>query len=952
VGKLDETVDDDDHSPSSPPGKPAPPLGRGAALGRYVVLDLLGEGGMGVVYAAYDPELDRKLAVKLLRYDVGSGGVADRRQRLLREAQALARLHHENVVAVYDVGTLDDQVFVAMEFIAGQTVRAWLEAEPREWRAIVEVYRQAGRGLAAAHALGIVHRDFKPENVLIDDAGRVRVVDFGLARTAHDAGDAPSKASSAPDWERRPDGKGRAAMAASLTRTGALVGTPGYIAPEQQTGRTLPAVDQFSLCVALWQGLYRELPFEGDSAVTLAAAAAKGELRPPPRGTKVPSWIHKVLVRGLAPDPDGRFPSMDALLDALADDPVRRRNRLAIGFVVGVPAVIAIWLGTRGGTSGPACAVDDRRLAWTADRKAQVHTALVATKTPFAATTADNVVAALDRYASEWIAARVEACEATRVRGEQSEELLDLRMACLDGRAHELRAFGDVLVKADAKTAEKAVQAAAALPAIDACADAAALMSPVRPPTPEIRATVVAIRGQIADVRALDAAGKYQDAIARGKPLVEAARATHYRPVEAEALVVLGTGQKDAGDLPNAQASLEGSVLAATAARDDATAAQAATLLVRLVGFDRAKHADGEQWAARAEALLEAHHDDRTRSLLDNNLGVLQFAEDHQDQALARHTEALALREKIWGAQSPLVAASLDNIGLVYGAKGDFAKAADYHKRALAIEEAAYGSSHPIVGGTLTNLAVALAGEIKYDEALQVAQRAVALKEAAYGPESAQVAMSLNQIGNLHYYKGEYAQAVEVFRRTLAIKQKTLGAEHPSIASAMHNIANCLERMGKLDEAQALDNTALAMKLKLLSPDHSEVAHSYTSLGQIAIDRSRWSEAADYFRRAVAIWTKSSPGSANLAMAYNGLGESELGAGDFDAAVDNYDKARAIRDVTPVDLTDRVNSRLGLAKALWGKGDRARAKETADSALAIATGEKHDEVAKWIAAHH
>jgi tetratricopeptide (TPR) repeat protein len=449
----------------------------------------------------------------------------------------------------------------------------------------------------------------------------------------------------------------------------------------------------------------------------------------------------------------------------------------------------------------------------------------------------------------------------------------------------------------------------------------------------------------------LDAAGKYQDAIARAKPVVEAARATHYRPVEADALVVLGTAQKDAGDLPGAQGSLEAAVLAATAARDDGNAAQAATLLVRLVGYDRAKHADGEQWAQRAEAFLEAHHDDRTRSLLDNNLGVLKFAEDRQDEALARHTEALALREKIWGPSSPLVAASLDNIGLVYGAKGDYAKATDYHKRALAIEEAAYGSSHPIVSGTLTNLAVSLGGEVKYDEALPIAQRALALKEVSFGRESAQVASSLTQIGNLHFFKGEYAQAVEVFRRTLAIKQRAFGPEHPSVAGTMTNLANCLERMGKLDEAQPLAAASLAIKLKSLGPDHTDVAHSHTALGQIALDRSLWSEAAEQFRRAVAIWTKSSPGSANLAMAYNGLAEAELGAGHFDASIAAYATARTMRDATAVEPNDRVNSRLGLAKALWGKGDRSRAKEAAASALAIATGDKHDEVAKWIAAH-
>jgi hypothetical protein len=293
------TVSDDDGGHDTPKApSEVPVLRRGATLGRYIVLDPLGEGGMGVVYAAYDPELDRKLAVKVLR-DRLSGAVG-RSSRLLREAQALARLDHPNVVAVYDVGTIDGQVFIAMELVAGQTIGAWLEARPRDGRAIVEVYRLAGHGLAAAHALGIVHRDFKPENVLIDSRGRVRVVDFGLARTAEDAEDADNPPpGAAPDPERS-GGGARVSLAVTLTRTGAIVGTPGYIAPEQEHGKTQPAVDQFSFCVALWKALYGELPYAGKSGPELAAAAKAGEIRAPSSPTRVPAWLHRILLRGLS----------------------------------------------------------------------------------------------------------------------------------------------------------------------------------------------------------------------------------------------------------------------------------------------------------------------------------------------------------------------------------------------------------------------------------------------------------------------------------------------------------------------------------------------------------------------------------------------------------------------------------------------------------------------------
>ncbi|HEV7555852.1 MAG TPA: serine/threonine-protein kinase, partial [Kofleriaceae bacterium] len=792
MAKHDETLPDDDVA--TPPVAPASSqLERGASVGRYIVTGRLGTGGMGVVYAAYDPELDRKLAIKLLREDTGSGGATDRRARLVREAQALARLDHPNVVAVYDVGTLGDQVFVAMELIAGKTVREWLAEAPRDRRAIVEVYRQAGRGLAAAHALGIVHRDFKPDNVLIDAAGHVRVVDFGLARTAEDQPDGPSKSAAAPDWESHHE-----ALGSPLTRTGALVGTPGYIAPEQQGGRTHATVDQFSLCVSLWHALYGELPFEGDSASALAAAAAKGTVKSPPAKTRVPAWLHRVMLRGLASDPAARFPSMDALVAALGADPsLRRRRVLVIAGVIAAPAIaIAIVVATRHPDDSMLCRGADRELAgaWSPDRRRAVEHSFAASDVPYAVTAAAGVVTAFDRYAAAWTAMRTDACEATRVRGEQSDDLLDLRMACLDDRKHELGALVDVFAKADGKVVEKSVQAAQSLTPITGCADTPALRARVRVPDLALKPKVDAIRSKVTEARALEAGGRYPAALELATTAAADARATHYRPLEAEALVVLGTIQKDTSDLPNAQSTLEAAVIAATAGRDDRSAAEAATLLVRVVGYDRAKHEDGDSWVERANAFLEAHDDDRIRSLLANNIGVLRFAEDRQDEALASHRTSLALRERLFGADSPFVAASYDNMGLVYDAKGDNATGTTDHKRALAIDEAALGSMHPLVGVTLTNLAVSLSNGGHYTEAMPIAKRALAIKEAAYGKDSLAAAQSLNQIGNLEYYAGHYPQSADIFRKVIAIKIKTMNGKHPAIAASMNNLANVLER--------------------------------------------------------------------------------------------------------------------------------------------------------------
>ena len=312
-------------------------LDTGARIGRYVVLEHVGSGAMGVVYSAYDPELDRRIAVKLLKVQTaGTGGRAP--ARLLREAKAMARLAHPNVIAVHDVGLFDEQVFLAMEFLSGGTLKGWLSAKGRSWREILNVFIEAGRGLAAAHAAGLVHRDFKPDNVLLDKEGRPRVVDFGLARDAvayaDDAAEmspAEAKLGLVTPSGRSTDGGGHLQ---TLTRTGALSGTPAYMAPEQFLGeRSDERTDQFSFCVALFEALYGERPFAGDDLISLSVSVTEGQIRPLPKDRDVPTWIRRVVLRGLRPNPLSRFSSMAELIAALEDDPAvkRRRRLIAVG---------------------------------------------------------------------------------------------------------------------------------------------------------------------------------------------------------------------------------------------------------------------------------------------------------------------------------------------------------------------------------------------------------------------------------------------------------------------------------------------------------------------------------------------------------------------------------------------------------------------------------------------
>ncbi len=290
-------------------------FGSGSRLGRYVVLSKMGAGGMGVVYAAYDPDLDRRVAVKLMHQQHGDQAsereVERASRRLLAEAKAMAQLSHPNVIAVHDVGTIDDRVFIAMEFVEGVPLGEWIQGE-HDRESVLAVFTKAGRGLEAAHDAGLVHRDFKPENVLCGDDGRVRVLDFGLAR----------RFDASADLRARHTGTREA-------------GTPAYMAPEQHTGGELDhRADQFAFAVALYQGLYGELPFAGKSRMELAIAVTDGRVRPAPKGVEVPNWVRAALLRALSPIPQKRFSNMGALLQALGHDPYRRLRKIAQWAVV------------------------------------------------------------------------------------------------------------------------------------------------------------------------------------------------------------------------------------------------------------------------------------------------------------------------------------------------------------------------------------------------------------------------------------------------------------------------------------------------------------------------------------------------------------------------------------------------------------------------------------------
>ncbi|MEZ4384970.1 MAG: serine/threonine-protein kinase, partial [Nannocystaceae bacterium] len=506
---------------------------------------------MGVVYAAHDPELDRKVALKLVR--AGARGSEERR-RLLREAQAMARLAHPNVVAIFDVGEHSGEVFLAMELVDGETLRAW-RAREHPWREVLGALVDAGRGLAAAHAKGLVHRDFKPDNVMIDGDGRVRVMDFGLAREL--VGD-PDVAPSAAALAALADD----AASPALTRTGALLGTPAYMAPEQFAGAATDArTDQFALCVTMWEALYGARPFAGGSTAALARAIQSGARQPPPRDVRLPRWLRAAIERGLATDPGDRWPSIDALLGALRRGQSRaRRRRLGVGLVA-VAALVAAafaWDATRRSRAHAACARAGAAIGelWDDAARDRVRAGIEASEASYAATTAAKVTPWIDRFTATWSAARGELCVAAEIDGAIDEALYARGKLCLEGQVMELESLLDELGRADAQVVQRAVAAAAALSEVRSCSDPARLARLPQPPAAE-EARLRRLRGDLSRASTLLVASKYAEGLSVVEAALADAEALAWPPLVAEAQLSRGALLAKLGRYDEAEAALE-----------------------------------------------------------------------------------------------------------------------------------------------------------------------------------------------------------------------------------------------------------------------------------------------------------------------------------------------------------------------------------------------------------
>jgi len=957
-----------------------------AHFGRYLMIGPLGRGGTGTVLEAFDPTLDRKVAIKLLHTDVNERQA----QRLIREAQALARLSHPNVVQVYEAGWIEGRAFVAMELVRGPTLLQWARQEPRPaWRACLEVYVQAGAGLAAAHAQGLVHRDFKPTNAIVDDEGRVRVLDFGLARRTESSEDERVR-------EDRSSSPEISALDASLTTTGMLLGTPAYMPPEQLGKQEADArSDQFSFCVSLFEAISGQRPYEGTSM-------SVGTMQVVPTGVKAPARLRRALARGLAVAPEQRWPSMDALLAELRRIIAPRARRwLGLGLGGGLAALGAAWYADVGlRCTGARTQLDG---IWDQTKAEAMEAGFLATGAPHAAETWMRVQARLDARADDWVAKHTEVCEATRVTQAQPEAVMALRMTCLSSQRLDLRAAVEVLALADATRVGNAVKLVESLPEPARCDDVETLRVELAPPRDaQAAAEVERQRELLADARALRLAGDYRSAAATADAVVTRAEALGYGPLQAEAL--LRRGQTRGSSEAHAQAveDLEHSYLLAEEHEHGWVELEAVSELVYVVGHQQGHYERARHWTAVALALAKRRRTDpRARAealhavgvvLVDQSelepalvhlhealdlqqralrpsytdvatllqlIGIVLMRQDHWDEALEHQQRALVIREQASGPHHPSVGTALTNLANVLEGMGRLQEALAHHRRALAIFEDALGSRHSYVAAAESNIGALLELQGEHEEALVHHRRALVIREELLGPRHPEVAIALGNLSGALQNQGKHEEALPLFLRALEIQQGALGPAHPDLAALESNIGISLAALGRYEEALVHHRHALVIAEAALGPDHSTVALVLVNLGDAFVGHGELEAARDAYQRALAIAERATgPDHPMVAYALVGLAEVALAQHDDAAARPWAERAAEIREHGEVMPSERAQARFLLARVLWSdEGSRTRAHALAEQAREDYVAQREGsearlaEVEAWIAAH-
>ncbi|HEY4056754.1 MAG TPA: serine/threonine-protein kinase [Kofleriaceae bacterium] len=898
----------------------------GARIGRFEIVESIGLGGAGEVFAARDPDLDRVIALKVLHAEQESTRASD---RLLREAQAAARLSHPNVVAVHEVSIVSQGIAIAMERVAGSTLTGWL-ARPRSRDEILRALIQAGRGIEAAHKAGLVHRDIKPSNILVGDDGRVRVSDFGLAAAldgtttneeAHGANTSDSERASSLLDER-------------LTQTGAVLGTPAYMAPEQFLAASVgPAADQFALAIVAYEALTGERPFAGATVLELADAVAHGRRRKWPSGrdtrlgASIPTRVRMAIDRALSTEPGARWPDVGAFIAELEHTirPAKRRwlgVAVAAGAIGGGVAMFAIVAarGTTASTTDCDAAGAGLESVLTADLGSRVRAALA---DDAGGVVTQQITSELQRRGDGWRAMRIDACRA-HAKGTESAELLDLRTMCLDQRRAELGALVSRVTTGPLKS-DRAVKAAFSLPDLAACADVRGLRATVAPPAdPQKRIDIAALETTLAELRlTADLGGdgsqaKADDAVARAK-------AIGYAPILAEAQLVDARIARTGDNQAAAEKALYEAIYAAEAGRDDRRAVRGWIDLAVVVGIFEKKFDEGRRALRMAEAALQRLGDDhRLEAELAGTAGKLHLVAGEFDDAEKELRRSLDLRKQYLSDDLRARAVALNDLSVLLKQRAKLPEARELQVAAKDIDMKLYGGQHAMIGTDLNNIAELDRMQGKYADAEAGYRAALAIQEKTIGPDHTETIRTVGNLGLLMRDKGDCPGSVPWNKRAVEGWRKLNSPGDTGMV--LHNMGLCFAENPKTyPDALDMYEQAIAEKLKVLPADHPSIAITLDAEGYVLGQLERYDEALDHYARARAIDIKRlGPNHPDVAYDWQHVGELELArhrpAAALAPLLTNVQILDAFADADPLD---KAGAHQHYAVALWDSGKHA-----------------------------
>lgn len=860
---------------------------RTVAIGRYELNEELGRGGCGAVYSAFDPKLDREVALKLvLRGRLSFDPLWE--ARLLREARALAKIRHRNVVEVFDVGVdkhhaKSGGVFVVMERLHGRTLGQWCRESEPSWTEIVRVYVQACRGLAAAHALGVVHRDLKPDNIMLTDGRVAKLIDFGLAlEQDHDSTIEGSGVSSS--------GSRLVDITSTLTTAGLVMGTPVYMPPEQHSGRINavgPMADQYALCVSLYESLYDERPFSGKTLEDLARSKTTGKVRAVDPELGIPSAVLKVISRGLRADPKERWPSVTQLadrLEAIVDGRGRRRRRL--GLAIGVASVLGIGALTVSAAPGSDCRELGERRAevWSPARTSDLERRLLA-RDELGARTWTRLRNRAQEDLDAWDDVVSAACEARDARSAQ----------CFEGWLSEFETALAIIDESDAPRLLTAAEQAILVPPLRQCASGST-DAPLA--HPQLGSAGV---------------GPLHDDLVRAKALAR-------------------SGQREDAVVLAAQTLAEARQL-----EDPSTLAHA----TYVAGFVRAENEEHDvakvlllESASTAKARgLDVLHLDVGLSLVRSYAATGDFEESRRWSHLTRATIS-RLGDATWMRKKWLTSSVFASI---YA--GEFGSAYDDAQELVALTSV---RSHPAEHATaLASVAMAAFELGRVHEATTVSAQAVELFERELGKQHPRLGRALADGGRYTAATGDVAEGVAMMTRAVRILEANNGPTDPYALNAKRTLSHYLSRLGRLDEAVEMAESAYEGLGALYGRRHVRSARSALDLADLYLRAERYEEGKALIRDAAVVLSElHGSQSAHVTSANELLVRAEVQAGELEAARSLARETFDVLDLSePAQRETAINLTLSFAMIDYDSGDLPAAVRHLEEGVRLCKGD-------------